>query len=1474
MKKIKPFSITFFVFVSLLTMASLGQAADMADYTSYPTYMTATTEPNVMIILDNSGSMNYNAYGSWPGNDNAVTDETYPCGETSLTYVMEAGDDAEEYKSVSDSWKLHTDLDLGAFNSDGTSRSAIGLRFQNVILPQGAVVTNAYIEFKAQSTESNAVTLKIVGQDSDNPGQFDDSYGDITSTAKRPETFASVSWTPGAWTDGNLYQTSNLASIVQEIAGRPGWTSGNAMVFKIIYESGAGRRGAEPQDSTPDGDGTPILVIEITPASAALKECPRFYGYFDPASKYSNNGTKFVIDAGGEWDGNWMNWLSMRRVDVLRKVMMGGKATSRQGGGNQTLVGENPAQSSRNYLKRHIGSGVSPYSGDYHYGIKDGYVYVDDDFSAFDQEIDRFTIKIEKDSATEPEAFHVDSYNNQGVPQLNLGGVLQKVGDQARWANMWFNLGTGNNASGGFVSNRMGMNLTTLIPDLQNTGADTWTPLAETYYVAMQYFKQEAIESGLNDYPANPMGPRNDVNDPYYHDGEFIACAKSFVILLTDGASSKDRQIPDYLKDYDNDGRDPGTWDDNGTDYLDDIALYARTNDLRPPTGNDLPGEQNLILYVVYAFDDDPNARRLLQDAARNGGFIDLNGNNRPDGDYDDPAADRLEWDKDGDGIPDTYFEAKDGYQLEEKLIAAITDILKRASSGTAVSVLATSSEGEGTLIQAYFKPAVSTGIEEIDWVGYLQVLWVDNEGRLREDTVQGAEPGLDPANDQIVEFFFDSASGEAKFWRFEVDANGNKEFIDTDGDGEKDADEDYVFSIHLIEDLSPIWEAGEILADRDPDDRTITTWVDINSDGMVDDGEFIPFDTAPANVALIQNFLGIEEQVFLGGAVGDNAVKAKNLINFIRGNHGSYEGTPAPTPRNRTINGQVWKLGDIVHSTPVTIGRPLDNYGIIYGDSSYQAYYDKYRERESVVFVGSNDGMLHAFLLGRFTSGDNPNTGGIAEAAYLDREPDTTENIGDELWAYIPQSLLPHLKWLADPDYTHVYYVDLKPRVVDAQIFTPDPAIHPGGWGTILIGGMNLGGKDIGVDVGGAAWRTFQPSYFAIDITDPHNPELLWERTYPELSLTTNIPTVARVGGNWFAVLGSGPTDYDGNSTHNGHLYIADLLTGELLAQFDTDEANSFMGSPITVDVRLNFNVDVAYMGESYTQGGNWLGKMYRLQVPVDMSDPDPANWVYNSDPSTWPDTGFQAIFDAEGPITAAPAASIDMDNRFWVYFGTGRFFSEADKTDTSTQYMYGLKDPFYNDSMYADLGTDPSTVLPIVPADMLDSTDIDVFTDQSLSGGPAGVNSWPALVAHMETEDGWVIELGQEAVYAGERVLTESKILGGVVLTPTFIPNQDPCGYGGFSNLYGLYFETGTAYYAETFEGGSEEVSVGGETKEKVDKFIELGLGMGSSVGLHVGQEDGAKGYIQQSTGVVQDVDINPALKVKSGLIYWREH
>ena len=90
-----------------------------------------------------------------------------------------------------------------------------------------------------------------------------------------------------------------------------------------------------------------------------------------------------------------------------------------------------------------------------------------------------------------------------------------------------------------------------------------------------------------------------------------------------------------------------------------------------------------------------------------------------------------------------------------------------------------------------------------------------------------------------------------------------------------------------------------------------------------------------------------------------------------------------------------------------------------------------------------------------------------------------TEHPLGAEIWAYVPMNLLPHLKWLTDPNYTHVYYVDGKPKVFDAKIFTAD-SDHPGGWGTVLVVGMRFGGGAMTVDTAG---RWIEPiEYYTAD--------------------------------------------------------------------------------------------------------------------------------------------------------------------------------------------------------------------------------------------------------------------------------------------------------------------------------------------------------------------------------------------------------
>src|SRR3989442_9032861 len=188
---------------------------------------------------------------------------------------------------------------------------------------------------------------------------------------------------------------------------------------------------------------------------------------------------------------------------------------------------------------------------------------------------------------------------------------------------------------------------------------------------------------------------------------------------------------------------------------------------------------------------------------------------------------------------------------------------------------------------------------------------------------------------------------------------------------------------------------------------------------------------------------------------------------------------------------------------------------------------------------------------------------------------------LGAELWAFIPQDLLPQLRWLTLKNYAHAYYVDLTPKVTDVRIFTAD-ADHPGGWGTILIGGFRLGGScnnctsgkgtelvvqadfnyngtttDQGNGTAGSDYRAFLSSYFVLDVTNPEKePTLLWVFRDDELGLTTAAPVVVRTNPStdattsstnerWFVLFGSGPTHTDGFSTQPGQSFAVDLKLG-----------------------------------------------------------------------------------------------------------------------------------------------------------------------------------------------------------------------------------------------------------------------------------------------------------------------------------------
>jgi len=132
------------------------------------------------------------------------------------------------------------------------------MRFNNISIPRAATIQNAYVEFEVDETGSEATSVTIQGQASDNAPAFTTSTGNISS---RVRTTAQVAWNNiPAWTAVNAKsQTPNISSILQEIVNRPGWASGNSIVIVI---NGTGRRTAESYDG--EIPAAPRLVITYT----------------------------------------------------------------------------------------------------------------------------------------------------------------------------------------------------------------------------------------------------------------------------------------------------------------------------------------------------------------------------------------------------------------------------------------------------------------------------------------------------------------------------------------------------------------------------------------------------------------------------------------------------------------------------------------------------------------------------------------------------------------------------------------------------------------------------------------------------------------------------------------------------------------------------------------------------------------------------------------------------------------------------------------------------------------------------------------------------------------------------------------------------------------------------------------------------------------------------------------------------------
>lgn len=438
------------------------------------------------------------------------------------------------------------------------------------------------------------------------------------------------------------------------------------------------------------------------------------------------------------------------------------------------------------------------------------------------------------------------------------------------------------------------------------------------------------------------------------------------------------------------------------------------------------------------------------------------------------------------------------------------------------------------------------------------------------------------------------------------------------------------------------------------------------------------------------------------------SALGSEDIVNYLRGDRSKEKSDSNPSGTLRARDGL---LGSFVNSQPIYVAKPT--FGAYYekastpGAADYKAYATAKASRLPVLYVGGNDGMLHGF---------NAQT-------------------GEETFAFVPAAVITEaLRGFAAPDYEHRYFVDGELTVADAYL--------GGVWRTILVGSLGRGGKGV----------------FALDVTDPMNVSLLWEKSASDIAALGNAlgkPIIAEVGpgSDWRAVFGNGP---------NGVGDKAQLITISLkdgsVSVIDTGVGgDNGLSAPLVWDADKNGTFETVYAGDL-------KGNVWRFDDIFSNSPPVPFR-----------------LFTAEGnrPITASPWAAVNQrDLRTWVFVGTGQYLNETDRASVVTQSWYGLID--------AD---ELVNAADLVERSVGSAKGVDGRMMRTVESGSA---------SELTGKKGWYIDFNE----TGERMITPNMFYGSALIGTTFVPDgSDLCKPGGRSALWGIDPFTGARLNKKLF-------------------------------------------------------------------------
>ncbi len=516
-------------------------------------------------------------------------------------------------------------------------------------------------------------------------------------------------------------------------------------------------------------------------------------------------------------------------------------------------------------------------------------------------------------------------------------------------------------------------------------------------------------------------------------------------------------------------------------------------------------------------------------------------------------------------------------------------------------------------------------------------------------------------------------------------------------------------------------------------------------------------------------------------------------MVNYLRGDRTNEENSLGDI--NDLFRARTTKMGDIVGSKPAY----LKGATFSYADAGYSAFKSctlgtgtgcpgaqfptPTVPRRSTVFVGANEGMLHAFE----TDVNNNayyQTAGISTSSLADDTFNGGNNTGNgvERWAYIPQMLFPNLRSLANSPYDHTFMVDGSPIIGD--ICTSAPCAGLNDWRTIMVTGLRSGGR----------------GFFALDITDPLAPKGMWEfgigagTCYSDaqiavgdktsdcnvgLSYGDPIITKRKSDGKWVVIVSSGLNNYNpGNG--QGYLYVLEATTGKILSRVNNSTGGGGTAGAGYADASPSGFARISAWSDSpltdnttlAVYGGDLLGNMWRFDL-----DSASAGYLTATKIFTARDTRGTVQ-----PITTKPELALIQSKRV-LAFATGQYIGIPDKATTAGQSVYAVND---------DLTATTRTRSDLAQRNLV----------TSVAGTTRSVTTSANTVLWSGSNKGWYADFPASsgaAVSAGavdpaERVFVDPILQAGSFVVASTSPNtSDGCSAGGDSWLNTFGIETG---------------------------------------------------------------------------------